>query len=257
MDEFEPQIRKVLNQNSKFRLNYPYWRLQNDKVKVWDIRSEEWEGSKDPPKTFLENSEAGLPESIYRKIRNNPILGHEIIFQLLDQFIPEYFHIDILAATKLTYDYLSEEESEDRGYYQSFSRKLRDYKFRKKVLPEYQYMCAVCNLSIKFNNQFPALEAAHIKAVQYNGPNIVSNGLSLCSNHHTLFDRGTFTIVPKSNKFIVEVSERVMDEGLNKLLSPYNSCPIVLPQNHFNNPKLEYLEWHREHVFQRNGHPTF
>jgi len=53
---------------------------------------------------------------------------------------------------------------------------------------------AVCGFNVRIGNVVVALEAAHIKWHQAGGADIQENGLSLCSLHHKLFDRGAFTV---------------------------------------------------------------
>ena len=62
-------------------------------------------------------------------------------------------------------------------------RLKRDHNFRKKVLPSYNYQCAVCRCS-----EEKLLEAAHIIAVKDGGSDDIENGVCLCANHHLMFD---------------------------------------------------------------------
>ena len=247
-EEFGPKIKKYILSNTQFRIYYPYWRLSNDDV--WDYIdpiNETW--NNDPPMDILKQSLAGLKEPDYHLIRNNPTLGCEIIIELLKKFIPDEFHVDILLDAKVPLTNLKEIEDEPFGQIQIYKRRLRSYKFRQTVLPVYQYMCAVCQLSIQLYSQNLALEAAHIKAVKDNGPDKITNGLSLCSNHHALFDSGAFTIAPYSKRFLIEISDKTNVKGKDKWLIPYDKQQLITPKHHNHKPKLEYIEWHREHVF--------
>lgn len=63
------------------------------------------------------------------------------------------------------------------------TRAVRDITFAPRVKAAFGYMCAVCNA------QLDIVEAAHIIPISEEGSNDeVWNGLSLCPNHHTLFD---------------------------------------------------------------------
>lgn len=59
----------------------------------------------------------------------------------------------------------------------------------------HSYQCQVCGLAIETSAGLYA-EAAHIKPLgePHNGPDIESNILCLCPNHHVMFDNGTFAI---------------------------------------------------------------
>jgi len=46
------------------------------------------------------------------------------------------------------------------------------------------------------------LEAAQIKWFQARGPDVVPNGLALCSLHHKIFDLGAFTVLPGNHRIV-------------------------------------------------------
>src|SRR5207245_11556742 len=64
--------------------------------------------------------------------------------------------------------------------------------FRLVVMDTYQRRCAVTK-----EKALPVLQAAHIKPVSEGGRHLVSNGLLLRSDVHTLFDRGYVTNTPE------------------------------------------------------------
>jgi len=71
------------------------------------------------------------------------------------------------------------------------TRLSRDSKFAPRVKKEFDYSCAVCTVQLEI------VEAAHI--IPINHPQCrddIWNGLSLCPNHHTLFDARRFVIAP-------------------------------------------------------------
>lgn len=202
-----------------------------------------------PPHRVLNTSKAGLTKFDYQSIRMNPGIGYEIIFQLLIKYMPESFHTEILIDAKVPMH--ETDSNKTNGLFQMFLKSVRNHRFRQLVLPEYQYMCAVCHLSLQSNPvpNYLALVAAHIKAVSYDGPDKISNGLSLCSNLHTFFDRGAFTINPTSNQFSIEVSDKIVINEKDLRLSPYDRKSLHVPLNAYNRPELEFIEWHRENVF--------
>jgi len=79
--------------------------------------------------------------------------------------------------------------------------------FRVKVLDAYGRACAVTE-----EHSLPVLEAAHIKPYASDGEHAVSNGLSLRSDLHRLFDRGYVT-VDEDQRFVV--GRRLKDEFEN------------------------------------------
>lgn len=92
------------------------------------------------------------------------------------------------------------------------------------------------------------LDAAHIKWHQAGGPDIEENGLSLCSLHHKLFDRGSFRI---SNDMKIFVSNMVHGAvGFNDWLMNFHNRSIIKPQHPKYYPNPEYLRWHKKNVFK-------
>ena len=90
------------------------------------------------------------------------------------------------------------------------------------------------------------LEAAHIKWFQASGPDVVPNGLALCSLHHKIFDLGAFTIRPAD--YVMVFSQHLVGNA-EKLLS-YHRAAIQFPQSTSYLPRAEFLAWHRAEVFK-------
>lgn len=74
----------------------------------------------------------------------------------------------------------------DRGV-QQVLRKLRDRRFRARVLQCQAAVCAVCDEDIA-----DCLDAAHIHEVGDDGDDEPDNGLLLCALHHRMFDKHFF-----------------------------------------------------------------
>ena len=74
-------------------------------------------------------------------------------------------------------------------------RLVRNSALARKIKCHYQYKCQVCDISLE-TLAGPYAEAAHIRPIgrPHNGPDIESNLICLCPNHHVLFDNGGFTI---------------------------------------------------------------
>ena len=75
------------------------------------------------------------------------------------------------------------------------NRVLRNHQKALNVKQWHNYQCQVCQLAIKTGAGLYA-EGAHIKPLgsPHNGPDVESNLLCLCPNHHVMFDNGCFTI---------------------------------------------------------------
>jgi putative restriction endonuclease len=116
--------------------------------------------------------------------------------------------------------------------------------FRVRVLDAYQRRCAVTG-----ERTLPVLEAAHIQ--RYLGPksNHIQNGLSLRADLHRLFDTGYVTVTPDLR---FQVSKKLRDDFENgRVYYELEGRPLlVLPRRQEEQPSLEALEWHANHVFK-------
>lgn len=131
------------------------------------------------------------------------------------------------------------------------NKKVRDRMFRTKVVSAYNKTCAITGMSLINGGGRAEVEAAHIKPVSENGPDIISNALALSGTIHWMFDRGLLAL---SNDYAIEVSRKVNNvDEVNRLIN--NSRKAILPKDEANWPHPRYLEWHRDyHDFQANRH---
>jgi putative restriction endonuclease len=121
-------------------------------------------------------------------------------------------------------------------------RRLGQGGFRILVTDTYDRQCAVTS-----EHTLPVLQAAHIKPVSQGGEHLVSNGLLLRSDVHTLFDRGYVTITPDLR---FRVSRRLDEDWSNgKIYYALNNQRINLPRDHSCHPDAKTLEWHADTVF--------
>lgn len=125
-------------------------------------------------------------------------------------------------------------------------RTVRDRNFRKVVLTAYNETCAITGLRLINGGGRAEAEAAHIKPVEHNGPDIVSNGIALSGTAHWMFDRGLISL---SNDFEILISRQTNDP--NSIKSLINSSGILIkPERRSDFPKKEFIEWHRLHCFK-------
>ena len=93
------------------------------------------------------------------------------------------------------------------------------------------------------------LEAAHIKWFQARGPDVVQNGLALCSLHHKIFDLGAFTVLPANHQIVFSRHLMGGDDTKAKLLA-LHGAGLIQPQGKECLPQPEFLAWHRAEVFK-------
>ncbi|RWU10402.1 HNH endonuclease [Pedobacter chitinilyticus] len=70
----------------------------------------------------------------------------------------------------------------------------REKAFRILVKKNYDYKCAICDVSLKSPTGIPAIHASHIYPKNQNGNDDLRNGICLCFLHHWAFDSGWLSI---------------------------------------------------------------
>lgn len=141
------------------------------------------------PKDFLRIVEAGLDQN-------------EALLPRLDTGEPAPHFADDQTPYAL--------ETERRRLQQLTSRLVRDRVFRRIVLGAYDERCAISGLKIINGGGRAEVDAAHIRPVQHNGPDIIHNGIALSGTAHAMFNRGLINL---SDDFVIFVSRQVNDIG--------------------------------------------
>lgn len=126
------------------------------------------------------------------------------------------------------------------------SRVVRDRVFRRIVLRAYDERCAVTGLKLINGGGRAEVEAAHIRPVEANGPDIVSNGLALSGTAHWMFDRG---LIGLDDDMRIIVSRQANDpDSIQSVINA--SGRILVPQREADRPHPQFVRWHREHCFK-------
>ena len=126
------------------------------------------------------------------------------------------------------------------------SRLVRDRVFRRIVLRAYDSRCAVTGLKLINGGGRAEVAAAHIRPVEANGPDIVSNGLALSGTAHWMFDRGLISL---SDDLEILISRQANDvDGIRSII---NKNGRALPPSRISErPHPHFLNWHRENCFK-------
>ena len=129
----------------------------------------------------------------------------------------------------------------------SVSRIVRDRIFRRVVLRAYSERCAISGLRLINGLGRAEVAAAHIRPVEANGPDIVSNGIALSGTVHWMFDRGLISL---SDDLQILISRQTNDaESIRALI---NKSGYALPPERLSErPHPAFLQWHREHCFKQ------
>jgi putative restriction endonuclease len=127
---------------------------------------------------------------------------------------------------------------------QLVERPFRDVVFSQIVKEEYNMTCAMTGISIKNDRGIGEIEAAHIKAVKFNGPDSVRNGIALCRTFHWMFDYGLVSVAD-NNEIL---AKDIVPDRVRELIN--SDWLIRQPVNHNAVPHPEFLKFHRnQHNF--------
>lgn len=127
------------------------------------------------------------------------------------------------------------------------SRIVRDRYFRRVVLRAYDERCSISGLKLINGGGRAEVAAAHIKPVEANGPDIISNGLALCGTAHWMFDRGLISL---DDDLQILVSRQANDpDGVRAFIN--KSGYALAPARISDRPHARFLAWHREHRFKQ------
>ncbi len=133
---------------------------------------------------------------------------------------------------------LSEER---RHVIREVEQAVRNVRFRKLVLEAYNYSCGICGLDLGI------VQAAHIVPVAERGTDEPSNGIALCANHHTAFDRNILIIEDDcSISLNPKMRRSITPSELNKIVAGISV--LTVPTDRRLKPKPEYLN-SRKRIF--------
>jgi putative restriction endonuclease len=129
----------------------------------------------------------------------------------------------------------------------TISKILRDRVFRRIVLRAYDERCAITGLKLINGSGRAEVAAAHIRPVEANGPDIVSNGLALSGTAHWMFDRG---LIGLADDLEILVSRQTNDpDSVRSIIRKTGRA--LAPQRIAERPHPHFLKWHRAHCFKQ------
>jgi len=215
---------------------YPFIRLQADGY--WQVDGfKNHKGDARVSELNSANPVAHLSEAILHELKQKPNSFKHAVEGLLEEF-PTGLHSEILDCVQI---------SLHRNREETQRKKTRAPDFRRVVLNAYSYQCAICGYGGRMDGNTAGIEAAHIKWHAFDGPDMINNGMAMCSLHHKLFDLGTFGL---TDAMTVIPSSRANGPGLEALLFQYEHQEICLPRNPDDLPSEEYIAWHRREVYK-------
>jgi len=126
------------------------------------------------------------------------------------------------------------------------SKPFRDRAFRRAVMEAYDGRCAVTGWKLVNGGGRLEAQAAHIRPVEYNGPDSIRNGLALSGTAHWMFDRG---LISMSDDLDIMISRQVNDlPSVEAMIN--QSGKAIPPTRESERPHPKYLRWHRENCFK-------
>lgn len=117
--------------------------------------------------------------------------------------------------------------------------------FRKSVLSAYNNQCCITGLSLP-----KLLVASHIIPWSQDEANRLNphNGLALSMLHDKAFDQGLITIQENMTVLVSKHIAAPNDAYFESSIRAFNGKEIFMPEKF--QPKSEFLEFHRKHIFE-------
>ena len=181
---------------------------------------------------------------------NDVFVIESIDWQTLEQttsvIADEEARYEVQLYAQLTNEFRPFVQDERVSY--TVSAPKRDIAFRKVVLSEYEYSCAICNMRFHFGDLVEA-QASHIVPKNKSGTDDPRNGMSLCRTHHWAFDNGLFSL---SDNYLLIVSP-ILDKADTRefRLSEFSNHSISFPESELLYPHPSALSWHRHNILQK------
>ncbi|MGW5848005.1 phosphorothioated DNA-binding restriction endonuclease [Streptomyces sp. NPDC055254] len=227
---------------------YPFHHLVSDEV--WEVRTDSGRGSPGSGVRELRASGAAgrLAPELRAALRREPSLLGRMARTLLDLNFPPSLHDELCGAVGL------ELEPAETGQV-STVRRQRDRRMRELVLAAYEYQCAFCGYDGRLGAVAVGLEAAHVRWWAFGGPDVVDNGLCLCSLHHRLFDKGVLGV---GDGHRILVSQRFVGRGpaAREYVTALAGRPLIGPQAGVHPVAATHRSWHTSQVFHGSPRPA-
>jgi putative restriction endonuclease len=218
---------------------YPFWRLQRDNV--WEVQVPHnltlRQSNSDPLKSQLRTAgvAGGFTEELYSLLKAHPEIGRTLARVILQANFPASLENTIAVAVGLDLD-------------ATVRHVQRDASFRREVISAWGHQCGFCGYDLKIDSADLGLEAAHIRWVQFGGPDMLENGICCCSIHHQALDRGAIGV--DTDLRIIVSSNVHGGHYFREHFSTLHGRSLIKPSRNAALPKAKFLSWHRKEVFR-------
>jgi putative restriction endonuclease len=224
---------------SQVHPEYPFWWLQSDGL--WEVTNPQAlstrRSNSNPTRSSLRAlGFGGFPVMIDTAFRQDSRLVQQTVSLVLNSHFPDSLHEGILNELNMACDILCISQH-------------RDADFRRAVVDAYEHRCAMCGFDAKLDGTDVALEAAHVRWRQADGPDIVQNGVALCSIHHQAFDLGAITLEADMR---IKISGAIHGSGaMNRWFTAFHRKPLRLPHSKSLHLLPAFVAWHEREVFRQ------
>ncbi len=251
----------------------PFFHLQNEKEQFWylDYKSEYYQEIKINKKQInnkirkstiqLKNyvNHAFIDQNLFDLIQNENSrieLGDALVtrwFSSIEDRVESLLKVNQAFHKSIQKEIIKlsqpgRNEKEQKFYFRKAA--ARDAVFGKAVVGLYNYKCAFCGLKVNNSLSQNIVDGAHIEPFNISFNNEITNGISLCKNHHWAFDKGWFSI---NDDYKIIVAKDLQEESPNakRKMQDFNGEIILLPDATKYAPDQYYpshksLKWHRK-----------
>jgi putative restriction endonuclease len=216
---------------------YPFTRLRSDGV--WLLDAEVPMDSVGPLRAAAVTGR--FEPALEAELLASPVRAYATARLLVSSHFPESLVSDVLLAAGL-----DPELTLGGAPVPTAEARRRSAAWRLSVIEAWDRQCAFCGYDGQLAGASVGLDAAHVRWFAFDGPDELDNGLTLCSLHHKLFDRGVLGLgvdrVLVSGAFTArtETGRRVYDLH-DRPLRPRPGTPL---------PQQAHVRWHTTEVFK-------
>ena len=140
-------------------------------------------------------------------------------------------------------DFVAIHSSEGKTITSNTERQKRDKSFSLSIKNQYRYYCAVCRSKVITPGGKVIVDGAHIIPWEVSYNDDPRNGISLCKNHHWMFDEHLYTIRPD---FSILISPILTEKSQKIDIKSLADTKILLPDDKVFIPAEEALLYHNE-----------
>ena len=125
---------------------------------------------------------------------------------------------------------------------------VRSGLFPRLIRKVYSSTCCMSGMKIITDYGSDLIEAAHIIPFSLSRDDKVTNGLALCPNLHTAFDRGLVSIDDDLRVLVSPVISENTEHPYS--LAQLNRKKIIMPFGTKHYPNIDNIRWHRDNIFK-------